>query len=81
MPTAHDSDDVHYETGLIRNSNENHKDNNKDKDLTDEQNKPLRRSNRVRKEPQRFVSPLPLALLKNEPNNSRKERLEKGEVM
>jgi len=64
MPTAHDNDDVHYETGLIRNSNENHKDNDKDKDLTDEQNKPLRRSNRVRKEPQRFGSPLPSALLR-----------------
>ena len=61
MPTAHDNDDVFNETGLIRNSNENHKDS--DKDLTDEQNKPLRQSNRVRKEPQRFGSPLPSALL------------------
>ena len=46
----------------MRNSNENHKDKDKDKGLTGEQNKPLKRSNRVRKEPQRFGSPLPSAL-------------------
>ena len=60
MPTAHDNDDTHYETGLTRNSNDNHK----DQDLTDEQSQPLRQSSRVRKEPQRFGSPLPSDLIR-----------------
>ena len=60
MPTAHDNDGTRYETGLTRNSNDNHK----DQDLTDEQNQPLRQSSRVRKEPQRFGSPLPSDLIR-----------------
>ena len=60
MPRAHDNDDTHYETGLTRNSNDNHK----DQDLTDEQNQPLRQSSRVRKEPLRFGSPLPSDLIR-----------------
>ena len=58
MPTGHDNDDVHQETGPIRNYNDNYK------DLTHKQDQPLRRSSRVRKEPQRFGSPLPSAMIR-----------------
>ena len=57
MPTGHENDDVHQETGPIRNYNDNYK------DLTHKQDQPLRRSSRVRKEPQRFGSPLPSAMI------------------